>query len=94
MNSVEPAGQQPAAEQDYDLLTYHEAGSRLDHEIAMRQRTIAELLAQAVDQTDPRLAANQERLSALLAARERNRRKAINDENFERFFGYPAPRNS
>jgi hypothetical protein len=30
------------------------------------------------------------RLSALEAGAERNRAQPINDENFERFFGYPG----
>ncbi|GGM64469.1 hypothetical protein ACFFX1_54360 [Dactylosporangium sucinum] len=65
-------------EEDYDLLTYTEAGLRLQEAIAAQAE-----LAEA----DP---AQQPRLDALLAAQERISHRAVNDENFERFFGYPA----
>jgi hypothetical protein len=77
-------GREATDEEDYDLLTYSEAGTRLDQEIN-RQRA---LLARLED--DSSSAAARERLTALEESRERNQRRAINDENFERFFGYPA----
>jgi hypothetical protein len=65
-------------EEDYDLLTYTEASLRLDEEIAAQTERV---------KADP---AQQPRLDALLAAKERNSRRAVNDANFEKFFGYPA----
>lgn len=65
-------------EEDYDLLTYAEAGLRLDEEIAGLREGV---------ESDPTL---QSRLDDLIAAKERNSRRAVNDANFEKFFGYPA----
>lgn len=65
-------------EEDYDLLTYAEAGLRLDEEIADLSERV---------KTD---STQRARLDALVAAKERNSRRAVNDANFEKFFGYPA----
>jgi hypothetical protein len=82
------------SEEDYDLLTYTEAGIRLAEEI---NREICRLAS--YEQADPpteqsRRAAElvRRRLSALRDAQQRNARHALNDENFERFFGYPPSR--
>ncbi|SHN15944.1 hypothetical protein [Cryptosporangium aurantiacum] len=72
---------------DHDLLTFGEAGARLEIEIRAMRRTIAELAgAETVD--EEALAAAEARLAALQEGQQRNRAQAINDENFERFFGY------
>jgi hypothetical protein len=68
-----------ADEEDYDLLTYTEAGLRLREEIAKETALLA---------ASP--TAGRNRLDALTAALERNSRRAISDRNFEKFFGYPA----
>jgi hypothetical protein len=71
-------------EDDYDLLTYGEAGVRLHQEVQAQRRLVAEL-----EQTgDARLASARKRLADLEAAAERNGRQPINDETFESFFGY------
>jgi hypothetical protein len=68
-----------ADEEDYDLLTYTEAGLRLREEIAKETALLA---------ASP--TADRSRLDALTEALERNSRRAVNDQNFEKFFGYPA----
>jgi hypothetical protein len=74
-------------EDDHDLLTFAEAGARLQHEIALVQARIADLETQA-DIDSLALAASRERLAALKAAAARNNRPAITDESFRSFFGY------
>ncbi|MDQ1551650.1 MAG: hypothetical protein QOD50_1072 [Actinomycetota bacterium] len=74
------------AEDDYDLLTFGEAGARLNHEIRTLRSRIRDLEAEAAD--TPELAAAQTRLAALTDAARRNARQPITDENFTRFFGY------
>jgi hypothetical protein len=74
---------------DHDLLTFGEAGARLHGEItAMRERV--RVLAEADPVDEQALAAARSRLAALEEGYERNTAQAINDENFERFFGYPG----
>lgn len=73
-------------EDDHDLLTYGEAGVRLQESV-MRQREVVERL-RAAGSAD--LVAAEQRLVALEEAAQRNARQPINDENFERFFGYPG----
>ncbi len=72
-------------EEDHDLLTYGEAGARLAEEVQRQRDLVASLTAagpsDALDRATTRLAALEE-------AAERNRRQPINDDNFERFFGY------
>jgi hypothetical protein len=76
-------------EDDHDLLTFGEAGARLHSEVeAMRERLRALTEADPVD--GPALAAARARLAALEEGYRRNTAQAINDENFERFFGYPG----
>jgi hypothetical protein len=71
---------------DHDLLTYGEAGVRLFEEVAAQRATVAEL---SNSSTDPMLLAKaQARLQSLEDAAARNTRQVINDDNFERFFGY------
>ncbi|SHN18433.1 acyl-CoA synthase [Cryptosporangium aurantiacum] len=74
-------------EDDYDLLTFGEAGARLEIEIRSMRRTVAELeRAGSVDEAA--LASARARLAALEEGQQRNRAQPINDENFQRFFGY------
>ncbi|TAM64524.1 acyl-CoA synthetase [Mycobacterium sp.] len=75
-------------EDDHDLLTFGEAGERLRMEISGAQARIAEL--EAAGPNAAGLPEARARLSALLEAAQRNSAQPINDENFERFFGYPG----
>src|SRR5690606_32415420 len=70
---------------DHDLLTYSEAGVRLHQEIEALEQRVRELTASGGSEA---LAATQARLTILKDARDRNSRRPINDENFEKFFGY------
>lgn len=75
-------------EDDHDLLTFGEAGERLRMEIRAAQARVAEL-----EGGGPNAAGLPEalaRLSALQEAAQRNSAQPINDDNFERFFGYPG----
>jgi hypothetical protein len=74
---------------DHDLLTFGEAGTRLEIEIRATRALVAELEA-ASPRDDQALARANSRLHALEEGAERNRAQPINDENFERFFGYPG----
>jgi hypothetical protein len=77
------------AEDDHDLLTFGEAGARLHGEVrAMRERVRVLTNVDPVDQQA--LAAARSRLAVLEEGFERNTAQAINDDNFERFFGYPG----
>ncbi|MER6972127.1 hypothetical protein ACFVDI_00750 [Nocardioides sp. NPDC057767] len=71
-------------EDDHDLLTYGEAGVRLQ-EAVRAQRDLVKGLA---DEGSSELAVARARLGELEEAAARNARQPINDENFERFFGY------
>jgi hypothetical protein len=76
-------------EDDYDLLTFGEAGARLQIEIrAVRAEMAA--LEQASPVDDAALAGARARLEALNDGARRNAAQPINDENFEKFFGYPG----
>jgi hypothetical protein len=84
---ADPGAVEREDEDDHDLLTYGEAGFRLD--VAVReQRALLEQCEQAGD--DAAAAAARARLEAYEQAVQRNRRQPINDENFEKFFGYPG----
>jgi hypothetical protein len=77
-------------EDDYDLLTYGEAGARVSQEIAAERARL--------DDWERRMAAGEDvqdkrdhsarRLDLLRDAARRNARQPITDENFEKFFGY------
>jgi hypothetical protein len=71
-------------EQDLDLLTYGEAGVRLHEEVAAQRRLVVDLEAAGNPGADKARA----RLEILEDAAQRNQRQPINDDNFERFFGY------
>lgn len=72
---------------DHDLLTFTEVGERLRHEVAAAEQDVARLAAQG---PSPELARAEARLRDLRSAARRNAAQPINDENFERFFGYPG----
>jgi hypothetical protein len=77
-------------EDDYDLLTYGEAGARVTQEIAAEKDRLEEWdrrLAAGEDVHDER-AHSAKRLELLRDAARRNARQPITDENFEKFFGY------
>ena len=85
--------EQPDERDDYDLLTYGEAGDRLTREIANEQKTIAELTgagSRPGEAGEPAsVQPHRDRLAALEQAQRRNRKQPVNDANFEQFFGYP-----
>ena len=74
-------------ENDHDLLTFNEAGGRLQAEIARAAERVAEVRAAA--DTDG-VARAQQRLAALHEAARRIGDHRVNDADFEKFFGYSA----
>ena len=70
-------------EDDHDLLTYGEVKVRIFEEVRAQRAVLDELEAAGRDVT-----AAQRRLDGLIDAAERNTRSRINDDNFEKFFGY------
>ena len=87
MTTPEQPGDVPTRdtdEDDHDLLTYSEARVRLYEEVRSQQARVAELERSGADG----LEAARRRLAALEDAVERNKQQPINDDNFERFFGY------
>ena len=70
-------------EDDHDLLTYGEVKVRIHEEVRTQRALVAELEATGGDASGAR-----RRLDALVDAAERNSRSRINDDNFEKFFGY------
>lgn len=82
INFNEPAPERED-EDDHDLLTYGEVKVRLYHEVQAQRARIAELEASEQDASQEK-----KRLARLLDAAERNSRSTINDDNFEKFFGY------
>jgi hypothetical protein len=70
-------------EDDHDLLTYGEVRVRIHEGVQAQRALVAELEAAGEDATSAK-----RRLDALVDAAERNSRNRINDENFEKFFGY------
>jgi hypothetical protein len=76
------------ADEDHDLLTYGEAGVRLQTEIQALRDEVARLgMDGAAGGTAP-LEAARSRLALLEDAAQRNARQPITDDNFEAFFGY------
>jgi hypothetical protein len=82
--SAEGAPTRNAEDDDHDLLTYSEVGVRLHEEVLAQRRRVAELERSQAEGLLPA----RDRLAALEAALERNTQQPINDDNFERFFGY------
>ncbi|MFC4944278.1 hypothetical protein [Pseudonocardia sp. GCM10023141] len=80
---------QRADEDDYDLLTFGEAGARLTAEIGVQRARLADLRA-AGDHAGAD--ACQRRIDALVAAELRNSRRSFDETSFKAFFGYaPDP---
>lgn len=75
-------------EDDHDLLTFGEAGERLRLEVHAAEARVADM--ERRDPASADLPPARARLSALRDAARRNSAQPINDENFERFFGYPG----
>lgn len=92
MNEAEPdtgdIQRRKLDEDDHDLLTFGEAGERLRLEIRAAEAQVAQLAAGTPDAAA--LREWRARLAALRDAAQRNSAQTINDENFERFFGYPG----
>jgi hypothetical protein len=79
----EKATPQRDAEEDHDLLTFGEAGTRLHEELVAQQQHIERLRAEdAPEELEQALA----RLQALRDAAQRNERQPITDAHFEGFF--------
>jgi hypothetical protein len=74
------------ADADHDLLTYGEAGVRLQSEIQALRNEVTRLAAAAG--TGVALESARTRLALLEDAAQRNARQPITDDNFEAFFGY------
>ncbi|APH02438.1 acyl-CoA synthase [Janibacter hoylei] len=70
-------------EDDHDLLTYGEVRVRIHEEVVAQRAVVADLEAAGGDSALAR-----RRLDALVDAANRNSRSRINDDNFEKFFGY------
>jgi hypothetical protein len=77
-------------EDDYDLLTYGEAGARVSEEISAEKARLEEWEARlsAGEDVAQKRDSSLRRLELLRDAARRNARPPITDENFERFFGY------
>lgn len=88
---TEPDGprEQRPDDDDHDLLTFGEAGARLRVEVRSAHERV-ERLASATPVDAEALAAARDRLAALRDGVRRNTAQSINDDNFERFFGYPG----
>ena len=82
---LEGTAREKSDKEDHDLLTFGEAAERLRIEIATSVATVAQLQTSG---TPDELARAQARLAALRAAASRNSAPAIDDANFEKFFGY------
>jgi hypothetical protein len=74
------------ADGDHDLLTYGEAGVRLQTEIQALRDELARLEGALEARRD--LESARSRLALLEDAAQRNARQPITDDNFEAFFGY------
>jgi hypothetical protein len=71
---------------DYDLLTYGEAGARLVEEIRRKTAELRALEAEGSD--DDAIAAVKQRIADLGAAVDRQRVAAAERADFTKFFGY------
>jgi hypothetical protein len=76
-------------DEDYDLLTFDEAGVRLAEEIERERARLAEFERAGDDPERPHAAeASRLRLEDLRAAAQRNGRRALDADGFEKLFGY------
>ena len=71
---------------DYDLLTYGEAGARLAEEIRRKAAELADLEASGADHDA--IAAVKQRIADLTSAVDRQRSAAAERADFTKFFGY------
>ncbi|HEX3955042.1 MAG TPA: hypothetical protein VHZ03_00245 [Trebonia sp.] len=71
---------------DYDLLTYGEAGARLVEEIARERRRLDQLQAAGAD--GGQLASVRQRIGDLQEAADRQKAAAAERADFQSFFGY------
>jgi len=81
------ASREKVDEDDHDLLTFGEVGERLRIEIRAAAAELDRLRNTGSPAEAEKAGA---RLEALRAAAQRNSAQPINDENFEKFFGYPG----
>lgn len=72
-------------DEDHDLLTFGEAGARLEEEVIKQRRTLERLRSGGADQST--LDGAQRRLDALEHARERNSPPTLDDLKSTGFFG-------
>jgi hypothetical protein len=73
-------------EDDYDLLTYGEAGARLTEEIRRQNRVLTDLESSGAEDAD--IVAVRKRIGDLKAAAERQQAAALERADFTKFFGY------
>jgi hypothetical protein len=87
---AEPDAIERPEDDDYDLLTYGEAGARLTEEIRRQNRVLADLESSATDSADSRaqIAAVRNRIGDLKAAAKRQQEAAAEPADFTKFFGY------
>jgi hypothetical protein len=85
----DPTTVQRLEDDDHDLLTFNEAGARLETEIRAMRARLAELES-ATTADESTLEAARSRLAALEEGARRNSAHPINDDNFQKFFGYPG----
>jgi hypothetical protein len=88
--AADPGAVERPDEDDYDLLTFGEAGARLEIEIRAQRARVAALEGADGPADGAALAAARHRLAALEEGQRRNAAQPLNDDNFERFFGYPG----
>jgi excinuclease UvrABC nuclease subunit len=87
----EEAAEQRPEDDDYDLLTYGEAGARLRTEIKKQTQLLEELeerMQVADNDLAHEIAAVQSRISELKDAAQRQTAQQNEAADFERFFGY------
>lgn len=70
---------------DYDLLTFGEAGARLAEEVTKQQRRVDQL--RSAGATDEQIAGAEQRLAVLQQAQERNRKPSTEELRASGFFG-------
>jgi hypothetical protein len=88
MSNDDETEQRPE-DDDYDLLTFGEAGARLTEEIRRQERYVAELLSAGADADALALTRATSRLEALNAAQIRNRKPSIAQLKASGFFSPP-----
>lgn len=72
-------------DEDHDLLTFGEAGARLEEEVIRQQRVVDRLRQGRAD--DEVIAGAERRLAALRSAADRNRPPSLGDLKSSGFFG-------